>query len=94
MAARLEADGVDGAVHLRDAEDLLDLVLGIALGDVDRLAAERACLLEPLRNQVADDHDGGAQELRGVGRGEPDRPGTGDVDGRARGHARAARTPW
>jgi hypothetical protein len=40
VAARLEADRVDGAVDLRNAQDLLDLVLRVALGDVDRLAAE------------------------------------------------------
>ena len=67
VAARLEADGVHGAVHLRHAEDLLDLVLGLALGDVDRLAAERARLLQPLGNQVADDDHRGAQQLRASG---------------------------
>ena len=55
VAAGLEADGVDAAVDLGHAEDLLDLVLRVALGDVDRLAAEDARLLEPLRVQVADD---------------------------------------
>src|SRR5262249_38480896 len=40
VAACLDADGVDAAVPLRDAEDLLDLLVGVALGDVDRLATE------------------------------------------------------
>jgi hypothetical protein len=55
--ARLEADRVDRGVDLGDAEDLLDLVLRIALGDVDRLAAEALGLRQPLRDQVADEHD-------------------------------------
>jgi hypothetical protein len=42
VPAGLEADGVDRRVDLGDAEDLLDLVLRVALGDVDRLAPERA----------------------------------------------------
>ena len=73
MAARLESDRVDGGVDLGHAEDLLDLILRVALRDVDRLAAEAARLLEPLRDQVADDHDGRAEQLRRVGGREADR---------------------
>ena len=40
LAVRLEADAIDRAVHLRNAEDLLDLVAGVALGQVDGLASE------------------------------------------------------
>jgi hypothetical protein len=61
VAAGLEPHGVDRRVDLGHAEDLLDLVLGIALGDVDGLAPEALCLLEALRDHVADDHHGGAQ---------------------------------
>ena len=45
VAARLEADGVDAAVDLGHAEDLLDLVLRVALRDVDRSRSRtlRAC---------------------------------------------------
>ena len=66
-----------------DAEDLLDLVLRVALGDVDGLAAEAAGLGEALRDEVADDDDGGAQQLRAGRGGEADRARAGDVDGRA-----------
>src|SRR4029078_9272829 len=47
VAAGLEADRVDTAVYLAYAEDLLDLLLGVTLGDADGLAAEAACLGEP-----------------------------------------------
>jgi hypothetical protein len=84
---RLEADGVDAAIDLGDAEDLLDLVLGLTLGHVDRLTAERPRLLEALGDQVADDDDRCAEELRGVRGRQADRAGAGDVDRRARLHA-------
>ena len=61
VPAGLEADRVDGAVDLRLAEDLLDLVLRVALGHVDGLAAEAAGLRESVGVEVADDHDGGAR---------------------------------
>src|SRR5690606_26151082 len=61
----------------------------VALGDVDRLAAKRAGLGEPLRVEVADDHRGRAEQLRGGGRGQPDRAGPGDVDGGSDPDARA-----
>ena len=88
VAAGLEADGVDGGVDLGHAEDLLDLVLRVALGDVDRLAAEALGLLEALRDQVADEHHRGAEQQRRVGGREADRPGAGDVHRRARPDAR------
>src|ERR1700753_1029003 len=42
VPAGLETDRVHGRVDLGYAEDLLDLVLGVALGHVDGLAAELA----------------------------------------------------
>ena len=47
-AARLEADGVDGAVDLGRAEDRVQLVADRALGNVGRLEAERARVREAL----------------------------------------------
>ena len=88
VAVRLETHRVDGAVDLRLTEDLLDLVLRVALRHVDGLAAEAAGLREPFLVEVADDHDGGAEQLRRGGRGEADRAGAGDVDGRAGGRPR------
>ena len=41
MPTGLEADGVHAAVDLRDTQDLLDLLGGRALRDVDGLAAEQ-----------------------------------------------------
>ena len=91
VAVGLEADRVDAGVDLRHAEDLLDLVLRVALGDVDGLAAERRGLLQARLDEVADDHDRRAEQLGGVGGGEADRARAGDVDGapglHARGHA-------
>src|SRR5690606_29932736 len=82
-------DRVDRAVDLVRAEDLRDLVLqGGVLGDVDGLAAERAGLFEALPVEVPDDHDRGAEQLRGVGGGEPDRPRARDVHRRPGGDAR------
>src|SRR5688572_4478892 len=85
VAASLEADGIDRRVHLGHAEELLDLVLGVALGDIDRLAAEATRLLKSLRDHVPDDHDRRPQQLGRVGRGQPDRAGTCDVHRRPRG---------
>jgi hypothetical protein len=56
VSAGLEAHSVDGRVDLGHAENLLDLILRIALGHVDRLATKAAGLGEPLRDQVTDDH--------------------------------------
>src|SRR5690606_5727690 len=58
VTAGLEPDGVDAAVDLRGAQDLLDLVLRVALGDVDRLATEAPGLRQPVRIQIPDDDDG------------------------------------
>jgi hypothetical protein len=83
--------GVDRGVDLGHAEDLLDLVLRIALADVDGLAAERLGLLQALGDEVAHEDDGGAQQLRRVRGREAHRPGARDVDRRARPHARGVR---
>src|SRR6266542_2992674 len=82
VAVRLEPDRVDGRVDLRFTEDLRDLVPRLALGHVDRLAAEAARLLEPFLLQIGDDHDRRAEQERRCRRGEADRSGAGDVDGR------------
>ena len=87
MTARLESDGVNGAVHLGHAEKVLNLILGLTLRDVDGLTAERACMGQPFRHQIADDDHGGAEQLRRMGCRQTDRPGPGHVDGRARTHA-------
>ena len=93
MAAGLEADGVHGRVDLGHAEDLLDLILGVALGDVDGLAAEAARLRQALGDQVADDHDRRAEQLRRVGRRQADRARAGDVHRRA-GVTPGRHAPW
>ena len=54
-----EADGVNRRVHLGLSDDLCDLLLHIALRNVDRLAAEAAGLGQPFGVEVADDHDRG-----------------------------------
>jgi len=45
-----------------------DLIGRVALADVDRLAAEAACLLEALGDEVAHDDDRGSEQLRRVRR--------------------------
>ena len=74
MAARLEPHRINAAIDLRDAEDLLDLVRRAALGHVDGLAAEAARLLQTVLVQVADDHDGGTQQVGAGRRREPTGP--------------------
>ena len=59
----LEANRVAGSIDLGHPEDPFDLVLRVPLGDVDRLAPERASLFESLRNAVSDDHDRGSEQL-------------------------------
>ncbi len=81
VAAGLETDGVDAAVDFRDAEDLLDLLGRAALGQVDGFAAEAARLRQAVLVQVADDHDGGTQQLGAGRRGQAHGAGAGDVDG-------------
>jgi hypothetical protein len=61
MAPGLESDRVDRRVDLRNTQDLLDLVLRVALGHVDRLASEAARLREPLGDQISDDHNRGTE---------------------------------
>ena len=60
---------------------------GSPFADVDGLAAEATRLREALVVQVADDHDGGAEQLRAGRGGEPHGPGPGDVDRGADAHA-------
>jgi hypothetical protein len=43
VAASLEADGVDGGIDLGYAQDLLDLILRVALGDVNGLTQPKLC---------------------------------------------------
>ena len=66
VSVRLEADAIDRRIHHRVAHDLLDL-LGerSILLQVDGFAAEALGLRQPLRNHVADDHHGRAQQLAG-----------------------------
>src|SRR5918997_3573127 len=83
LGRSLEADGVHRAVDLGLAEDARDLLLHRPLRYVDSLASEGPRLREALLVEIAHDHDGGAQELRRVGRRQADRAGAGDVDRRA-----------
>ena len=70
MTAGLETDAVHRLIHLGLADDLLDLLAeGGVLAQVHRLAAEAARLLQPFGNQVADDDDRSAQQLRAGGTG-------------------------
>ena len=89
VAARFEADAIDGAIHFRHADDLLDLLgqRGV-LAEVDRLAAEALGLREPLGDHVADDDHGRAQQMAGRGAGQADRARAGDVDDRCPGRRR------
>ena len=52
MTAGFEADRINRSIDFRHAQDLLDLILRLSLGDVDGLAAEAPRLREPLRDQV------------------------------------------
>ena len=92
VTAGLEAHGVDAAVDLGHAQDLLDLLGRVALRHVDGLAAEAAGLRQPVLIQVAHDYDRSAQELGGGRCGKAHRSGTGDVHRRPHGHASAHRT--
>ena len=64
VTACFEAHGIDRGIDLGSAQELLELVLGITLGDVDGLAAERSGLSEALFVEVADHHHGCAEQLR------------------------------
>ena len=85
VAAGFEADAIDGAIHLRDAENLVDL-----LGERGRFlqihgfAAEAPRLRQTLGNQVADDDHRGAQQVAGGRARQADRSGAGNVDDRFR----------
>jgi hypothetical protein len=61
VTACLEADGIDGIVDLRHFEDLLDLLLGHAAGQIHGLATDAPGLGEAVFIEVADDHDGRAE---------------------------------
>ena len=64
VAARFEADAIDGVIHFGHADDLRDLVAERGfLPQIDRLAAEAARLREPLRDHVADDDDRRSQQM-------------------------------
>src|SRR5688572_3297712 len=71
MAAGLETDAIDGAIDLRDAEDLGDLVRQRSvLTKIDDFTTEGAGLRQALWDHVANDDDGGAQEMTGCGAGQ------------------------
>src|SRR2546422_11482627 len=94
MAAGLEADAVDSGVDLGHAEDLLDLVGDVALGDVDGLTPEAPRLREPLGVQVSDDDGRCAEELcRGRAR-QADGPPAGDVRSEERRVGKECRSRW
>ena len=57
LAAGFEADGVNSRVHFGLSDDLGDLLLQIALRNIDRLAAKAAGMSQPLGVEVADDND-------------------------------------
>ena len=87
VAARFEADAVDGRSRPRLAEDLVDLVPQRGfLGDRSTVSQPklRACG-QALRIHIADDDDRRAQQLRRGGAGETDRPGARHVNRRAGG---------
>ena len=64
VAARLEADASTAPSTSGSPRISAIWSFGVALGDVDRLAAEALGLREALVDQVADDHDRGAQQQR------------------------------
>ena len=74
MAAGFEADGVDGAVDFGHAEDVFDLVFGVALGDVDCFAAEAGGFGEPVGVEVGDEDGGGARSWAAVAAATPTGP--------------------
>src|SRR6185312_4382472 len=87
---RLEADRVDRAIHLRRAENLPDLGTQIVmLRQVYRLETHGTRVPQPFGIHIADDRAGGAEKLAGRSGRHSDRPGPGDIDGRAWAHAGA-----
>ncbi len=56
----LETHAVHRGIDLGHAEDLLYLAEEVLAAEVDGLAAEATRVREPVRVQVADDHDSGA----------------------------------
>ena len=92
VPSSLEADRVDSAVDLGHTEDLLDLILRVALRHIDRLAAEAARLGEPILVEIADDDTGRSEQMRRGGRGDSDGTCTGDVDRRTHTDPGADRT--
>jgi len=73
-------------VDLGHAEELSDLVLGLALRDVDGLAAERAGVGQTLGHQSPHNHDGSTEQLGEWAAAKTDRAGPGHVHRRARPH--------
>src|SRR5438309_1399906 len=64
MPACLKTDAIDRAFDFRNSDNLLDLLAqrGV-LAQIDDLAAKALGLLEPLRNHVAHDDAGRAEQL-------------------------------
>ena len=89
LAVGLEADAIDGAIDLRHAEDLLDLLgeRGV-FAQIDGFAAEAA---RPARSRsavhVADNDHGRSQQMARGGAGQPHGAGPRHVDGRPGAHA-------
>ena len=89
VPAGLEAYRVDGRVHFRHTENLLDEVLEpVTLRQVHRLESDRLRVRQALGIHVADQDHGGAKNLCRGGCGQANRPGAGDVGRRAHTHAR------
>src|SRR5215467_4264251 len=80
VPASFETNAIHRTIHLRDLEDLGNLVADRGLlGDVHGFAAKAAGLLQALGDQVADNDDGGPQQLAGGRAGESDRPSPGNI---------------
>jgi hypothetical protein len=87
VAAGVEPHRIHRRVDFGDAQDLLDLVLGVPFGDVNGFADEGCGLGQAVRVQVADDHHRGTEQLRRGRGGQPDRSRAGDVDGGTGAHS-------
>ncbi len=85
VPASLKPDAIDRRIHFRRPDDLRDL-LGqrSVLLQIDGFAAEALGLRQPLRNHVADDHHGRAQQVAGRRAGQSDRARARDIDDRSR----------
>ena len=96
VAARLEADAVDGRVDLGHAEQVCSIWSGGVARARRRRSRSRSSAPASRRSgiEVADDDDGGAEQLRRGGGGQPDRAGAGDVHRRCRRSTPAVTAPW